>query len=279
MVFVNFAYRLLNFLVVLLFAIICVFGVLTNFPFTDRWVERTFEPLTIWQARGLYLIGLFGVIALLICWLVRLKASVQARRSSAVKIQEEGGTTWILESAINRYLQSMLHEIEGVESTNTTTAMSHNGAVTVEINVLSKGVKSRPELTRQIREITRKALVTKMGIPNVEGIHIIHQDYKFVESALDDLTAPTPAIAAPAAAEEPVQAEEPQETEQVDGELVEEEEPESKSGGFGWFKKKPAAEETAEPSEEPVASGAETEEPTDEPPQEDEETDEEKKNY
>ncbi|MBN1516906.1 alkaline shock response membrane anchor protein AmaP [Candidatus Sumerlaeota bacterium] len=172
----SFLHRVAISLMIFCVLALSVLGLLYFARWTQGWAV---EHLTFFYDP--FVVHLYCVLGVLVTLFVLITSPGRLGRHDAVLINEEGGSTLVLQTAINKFLRAVLREIDGVNNTDTQIATHHGGALTVEITANVSGVKSRPELVKEIRDTARRTLTKTLGIPNVENINVRVEEFRYIK--------------------------------------------------------------------------------------------------
>ena len=171
----------LVFLLLLILTAMAVVGAMATLPWTPGPLERVretgLEIVKVWQPGGMLFWMFVGVL-----FGILLVASVtisQLRRSARVEVHMADGRVVILESAIKKYIRTALAELPGISVKRIDLAQQRAG-LRVDVTASVRTAEKLPEAEARIMARVREALIQKMGISAISGVHVYIQDFQMI---------------------------------------------------------------------------------------------------
>ncbi len=173
----------LVFLLLLILTAVAAVGAMATLPWTPgplaRVRETGLEIVKVWQPGGMLFwmfIGvLFGILLVVGVTISHL------RRSARVEVHMADGRVVILESAIKKYIRTALSELPGISVKKIDLAQQRAG-LRVDVTASVRTAEKLPEAEARIMARVREALVHKMGISAISGVHVYIQDFQMTPS-------------------------------------------------------------------------------------------------
>ena len=171
----------LVFLLLLILTAVAVVGAMATLPWTPgplaRVRETGMEIVRVWQPGGMLFWMFVGVLFGIL--LVAAVTISQLRRSARVEVHMADGRVVILESAIKKYIRTALAELQGISVKRIDLAQQRTG-LRVDVTASVRTTEKLPDAQARIMARVHEALIHKMGISAISGVHVYIQDFQMI---------------------------------------------------------------------------------------------------